>query len=60
MSSGTKDKVKGNAQQVGGKIKEETGDALDDREMEVKGKAKKAEGEARETRGKFKDAVDRK
>lgn len=56
--SGTKDKIKGKAQQVGGKIKEETGDALGNREMEAKGKAKKAEGHAREARGKAKDALD--
>ncbi len=57
--SGMKDKVKGTAQQVGGKIKEETGDALDNHEMEAEGKAKKAEGKAREARGKVKDALDR-
>jgi uncharacterized protein YjbJ (UPF0337 family) len=39
--------VKGIGQQVKGKVKEETGDLLDDRSMEIEGQAKKNEGKVR-------------
>jgi uncharacterized protein YjbJ (UPF0337 family) len=43
-----KEQAKGVGQEVGGKIKEETGDALDDRGMEGRGAAKKIEGQVRQ------------
>jgi uncharacterized protein YjbJ (UPF0337 family) len=43
-----KEQVKGVGQEVKGKIKEETGDALDDRGLEARGAAKKIEGQARQ------------
>jgi uncharacterized protein YjbJ (UPF0337 family) len=39
--------TKGLGQQVKGKIKEETGDLLDDRSMEIEGKVEKNVGKAR-------------
>ena len=39
--------MKGLGQQVKGKIKEETGDLLDDRSMEIEGKVEKNAGKAR-------------
>lgn len=56
--SGTKDKAKGKYDQVAGKIKEETGDAFDDHEMEAEGKAQQVKGHINETKGKVKDALD--
>ena len=43
-----KEQAKGVGQEIKGKIKEETGDALDDRGMEARGAAKKIEGQARQ------------
>ncbi len=55
--SGTKDKIKGKYDQVAGKIKEETGDALDNDKMENEGKLQKAKGHLNESKGKVKDAL---
>lgn len=43
-----KEQAKGVGPEVKGKIKEETGDALDDRGMEARGAAKKIEGQVRQ------------
>ena len=43
-----KEQAKGVGQEIKGKIKEETGDALDDRGMEARGAAKKFEGQVRQ------------
>ena len=56
--SGTKDKAKGKYDQTVGKIKEETGDAIDDDEMEAEGQAQRVKGHVNETKGKAKDALD--
>lgn len=42
------DDKKGKAKHVGGKIKEETGELLGDREMEREGRLEQAEGQARQ------------
>ena len=56
--SGTKDKAKGKYDQIAGKIKEETGDVLDDQKMENEGKAQQVKGHVSETIGKVKSALD--
>jgi uncharacterized protein YjbJ (UPF0337 family) len=43
-----KEQVKGVGQEVKGKVKEETGDALDDNRMESEGRAEKHMGQARQ------------
>jgi uncharacterized protein YjbJ (UPF0337 family) len=53
------DKVKGKYDQAAGKIKEKTGDVLDDHEMEAEGKAQQVKGHVKETIGKIKDALDK-
>ncbi|MFF4367039.1 CsbD family protein [Streptomyces sp. NPDC001594] len=42
-------KIKGKAEQLKGKTKEEIGDMADDRTMEMKGKAEQAAGRAKES-----------
>ncbi|RKT02575.1 CsbD-like protein [Streptomyces sp. 3211.6] len=43
-------KMKGKAEQLKGKTKEEIGDMADDKTMEMKGKAEKAAGRAKESK----------
>jgi uncharacterized protein YjbJ (UPF0337 family) len=56
------DKVKGVANQVGGKIKEETGEMLGNKQMESEGAAQKVKGKVQQSVGdaksKIKDAAD--
>ena len=58
----TGDKIKGVANQVGGKIKEETGDLLGNKQMEGEGAAQKIKGKVQQSVGdaksKVKDAAD--
>ncbi|MEV5974857.1 CsbD family protein [Streptomyces sp. NPDC051921] len=42
-------KMKGKAEQIKGKTKEEIGSMSDDKDMEMKGKAQKAKGRAEES-----------
>jgi uncharacterized protein YjbJ (UPF0337 family) len=42
-----KEEIKGTGQQIKGKVKEETGDLLDDRTMETEGNLEKNEGKLR-------------
>ena len=49
--SGLKDKVKGTANEVAGKVKEEIGKATGDRKMDAKGHAQKAVGEVKNKLG---------
>ncbi len=51
------DKVKGNANKAAGKIKEETGDALDNEKMEAEGKAQQVKGDAQKAKGEVKGAL---
>jgi uncharacterized protein YjbJ (UPF0337 family) len=46
MDSSTSDKVKGTAREVGGKIKEETGKAIGNPDLEDRGTAEKVGGKA--------------
>ncbi len=55
--SSTDDKAKGKLNQVAGKVKEKTGDVLDDRKMERGGKAQQVKGHAQEAKGKIKDTL---
>ncbi|NNE57276.1 MAG: CsbD family protein [Hellea sp.] len=50
--------IKGAANKIAGKIKEETGDAIDNTEMELKGKAQQQKGRAQCAVGDAKDAVE--
>ncbi len=52
-----KDEVKGGAEKVGGKIKEEFGKATGNPVREQKGRNEQAEGEVRQEVGKMKDAI---
>jgi uncharacterized protein YjbJ (UPF0337 family) len=59
MSGSTGDKIKGTANEVGGKIRQGVGRAIDDKEMEAKGRLQEAKGEAQKAKGEAKDAVKR-
>ncbi len=56
MGSAT-DKIKGVANQVGGKVKEGVGKAIGNDEMRVKGVAQQIKGKAQKTVGDAKSAV---
>lgn len=55
--SSTTDKIKGEANQAAGAVREGVGKAAGSKEMEVKGQAQQAKGEIQEGVGKAKDAV---
>ncbi|OLS59490.1 CsbD family protein [Pseudomonas putida] len=55
--SGTKDKVKGMANEAVGNIKQGVGKATDNDKLRAEGKAQELKGEAQQTVGKVKDAV---
>ena len=44
MKQSTKDKVRGGAREISGKIKEKTGRAINDPRLEEKGRAEKVSG----------------
>jgi uncharacterized protein YjbJ (UPF0337 family) len=52
-----KEEVKGGAEKVGGKIKEQWGKLTDNPATEEKGRQEQAEGQLRENVGKVRDAV---
>ena len=58
-----KDQVKGRVEQAKGSVKQTTGEALDDKDLEAEGAVDKAAGKAQATYGdvkeKVKDAVDK-
>jgi uncharacterized protein YjbJ (UPF0337 family) len=53
----TTDKVKGAANQVGGKIKESVGKAIGNEQMQAEGNVQQIKGKAQQTLGEAKDAV---
>ena len=53
-----KDQVKGTLKDIGGKIQEEFGDAIDSPEQEAKGLANQVEGKTQKKLGDVKDALD--
>lgn len=55
--SGTKDKVKGLANEAVGNIKQGVGKVTDNDKLRAEGKAQELKGEAQQTVGKVKDAV---
>lgn len=57
MSSSSEDKAKGKLNQVAGKVREKTGDVLDDRKMERGGKAQQVKGHVQEAKGKIKGTL---
>lgn len=52
-----RDELKGKAEKAKGYVKEETGEILDDPELEAEGKAERAGGKLREEFGKAKEKV---
>lgn len=52
-----KDQVKGRAKEIGGNIKKNVGDALDNEEMEAEGALKEAEGKVQKNYGDAKSKV---
>ena len=52
-----RDELKGKAQKAKGYVKEETGEALNDPELEAEGRAERAGGKLREGFGKAKEKV---
>ena len=52
-----KDEVKGGAEKVGGKIKEQFGKVMGNPATEEKGRDEQAKGQLREDVGKIKDAI---
>jgi uncharacterized protein YjbJ (UPF0337 family) len=57
MTMGLDDKIKNKAQEAGGKIKEEYGDATDNERLEAEGKAEQAESKFRQAGEEVKDAA---
>lgn len=53
-----KDQVKGSLKDIGGKIQEEFGDAVDSREQEAKGLKNQVEGKAQKKYGDTREALD--
>jgi uncharacterized protein YjbJ (UPF0337 family) len=58
--SGTKDKVKGMANEAVGNVKQGVGKATGSDKMKVEGKLQERKGEAQQAVGKVKDAVTKK
>jgi uncharacterized protein YjbJ (UPF0337 family) len=52
-----RDEIKGKAEKAKGYVKEETGEALNDADLEAEGKAERAGGKLREGFGKAKEKV---
>lgn len=55
--SGTKDKIKGVANEAVGNVKQGVGKATGNEELQVKGAVQEKKGEAQQTVGDVKDAV---
>ena len=53
-----RDEMKGKAEKAKGYIKEETGELINDPELEAKGKAERASGKIREGYGQAKEKVE--
>ena len=53
-----KDQVAGKLKEIGGKIQEEFGDAIDSPEQEAKGLANQVEGKVQKNVGNVRDAID--
>ena len=56
MNSSTTDKIKGAAKEVAGEVKEETGKAIGDRDLQARGTAEKVEGKVERKVGDVKRA----
>ena len=57
MKSSTQDKSEGKWHQLKGKIKQVTGKAVGNRDLEAKGKAENTDGKVQEKVGQIKDVV---
>jgi uncharacterized protein YjbJ (UPF0337 family) len=56
--SGLSDKVKGNVSKAKGEVKDQIGNATDNRSLQAEGKIDKAKGEAQKKIGELKDKLD--
>ena len=52
-----KDRVKGKSKEAAGSVREKTGKAIGNDEMEARGASQKYEGKAQDTKGKIEDKV---
>ena len=52
-----KDRIKGSAEQIKGRVKEATGKALGDKKLETEGQADQAKGKVKNAVGGIKDAM---
>ncbi|SMF41868.1 CsbD family protein [Desulfovibrio gilichinskyi] len=59
MKSSTVNKVKGKLHQASGKVKEVTGEAIDNNEMQIKGKSEIFEGKVQEKTGEIEQVADK-
>ncbi len=55
-----KDRIKGSAEQIKGRVKEAVGKALGDKKLETKGNTERAAGKVQNAIGGLKDALRRK
>lgn len=53
----TTDKIKGMANEAAGNVKQAVGKAIDNRDMQAKGKMQEMKGEAQQLKGDAKDAI---
>jgi uncharacterized protein YjbJ (UPF0337 family) len=53
----TSDKIKGMANEAAGNVKQGVGKAIDNKEMQAKGKLQEVKGEAQQLKGDAKDAI---
>ncbi len=59
MNSGTTDNIKGKLHEAAGKVKEETGKAVNDPELEAKGQDEKIGGKIQNKVGQIKKVFDK-
>lgn len=55
--SSTSDKIKGNANEAAGKIKQGVGDMTDNQRLQGEGAAQEIKGQGQQVKGKVKDAI---
>ncbi|KAF0136732.1 MAG: CsbD-like protein [Xanthobacteraceae bacterium] len=53
----TSDKIRGMANEAAGNVKQTVGKAIDNKEMQAKGKMQEIKGEAQQLKGDAKDAI---
>lgn len=58
MKKSTKDKAKGEAEELKGKVKSKAGEVLHDEDMEIEGKGEELRGKARKKLGDIEDVFE--